>query len=249
MGIFSDQFSFRWKVAIFILGSFLDLLSIALFIGFKKIKLYIVKLKRIRIGIAMDSEANQSIVEFCNKELEDFGLSSKIKFESFKTKRESQKKFEKLVRNSNCDVVAWRSKEIKNRNKIPVKFTYKDTGNKFISRIVRLELQSLASQESIFNLSQDTFDLDLNLEKNNIADFSLYIVAICTTLFRGINEGIFIFEKLYQKLGDRNSTLKYSVSEQLQELYVTLSGELIARGKLLPGLKVIEKGYNLEPKL
>lgn len=231
-----------------IIGFFFMLLSFFITKLFRRVQFFIIRLKRIKIGISIDNPINSEIVDFCNEEIKSLGLHSKITFESFKIKGESQKRFEKIVKNSNFDVVVWTDKRIriKNSNKVSLQFTYKNTSNRLISRIVRNELTSLVAREKMFSLNNDTINIDLHLEKNNIADFSLYIVAICTTLFRGINEGIFVFEKLCEKIKNKEGLLKNNSSRRLKDLYSFQGRDLIIKRKFLPGILMLEKAYALD---
>lgn len=225
------------------------LVSSSFFLGpfVSKLRFFILRFKRIKIGISFDPISDKEIVNFCNKEMQNLGLSQRIIFESVTLKHESQKKFEKLVVKSKFDVVVWIEKTVKFRNKVELKFTFKDRTDQFIGKIINKELNSLVSIQNMFNLNKETLYLDLDIEKNNIADFSLYIVALCTTLFRGINNGILVFEKLSEKLTSRSGILKENVFRRLKDLYSFKGRDLLVKRKNLPyAINVLTKGYEIK---
>lgn len=217
----------------------------------KKIKYFIAKSKRIKIGINIDDKnLSRDIVKYCNDEIRKINLSYRLVFETYDINYKDLKKVHKNIskKNSTLDLVVWMTKNHSKKGEIPINFTYKNTRDNLIASIVHQQMSSLVSIEKMFKFHEDTFAVDLDLEKQNIIDFSLFIVSICTAIFRGNKEGIFIFEKLINKLKDKNGTLKDNVSEKLGTLYIIAGGDFLSKGRLSDSLKMYNKGFKLIPE-
>ncbi len=213
----------------------------------QKVKLFWARRKRIKIGIAIeDYSQSQEIVDYSNKELDNLGLSGRIKFEVYKLKNNNYKKISNIVANSNTDVVVFTTKNQNSRGKISINFTYKNTIDNLIAKIIHAEFSSLVSKERAFSLSKEHLSLELDLEKNNIAHFSLFIVAICTSLFRGCDDGIFVFEGLLKRLDKGNGVLKRAVMDRLSGNYLTRGGDLVKRKRYSESLVDLERANVLK---
>lgn len=211
----------------------------------KKFSYWVARHKRIRIGISINNANNSELVAFCNKEIYELNLVSKITFEYYDSNDNHSKKFEKMVLSPRLDVVVWTHQENKN-SKIPLNFTFKDTTNHLVKKIIDSEMNSLVSKEKLFNIKRETFNLDLQLEKENVANLSLYIVAICTSLFRGIDNGIYVFEKLDQKTKNQRGIFRENIIRRLKDLYSIKGRDLVYRKKYKAGIEILEKGHAID---
>lgn len=210
----------------------------------KKITYFWACRERIKIGICIENdEQSDEIAKYCNKKIR--GISTKIKFEVQKIKNNDFKKHGKLVRNSDFDLIVWTTSNPNAKGKISLNFTYKNTADNLIAKIIHSELSSMVSIEKMFDFNKETIKLELNLERDNIANFSLFIVSICASVFRGSNAGIPIFEKLYEELANKSTVLAKAVSNKLASLYLVTGANLLRRKKYQASLVMLEKGYAL----
>ncbi len=212
-----------------------------------KINYFFVKQKRRRIGIAFDIETNDDIVKYCNEEISKLGLGTKILFKSYKVSERSEAKFKKLVSSSNLDVMVW-TRKLPRAGNVPLNFTYKDTIDRTIGRIVHYEISDMMSKEKAFSLYKDTISVDLRAERNNIMDFSLYIVALYITIFRGYKEGLLVFEKLEEKIKKQDGVLKENTLRKLKDIYVIQGCNFVFKKRYPEGVELLEKGYAISPK-
>jgi tetratricopeptide (TPR) repeat protein len=194
----------------------------------------------------LDIGNNQEIIDFCNKEINKLGLTNKIIFESIKPSKRTDEKLRKLVNTSNFDVIVWTPKPPKN-GRVPLYFTYKNSVDNLIAKIVHSDIHNMQMKDKAFNIQNESLTVDLNIERNNIAHFSLYIVALITTIFRGRNEGIEVFEKLYEEVKELNTVINKITKHKLKDLYIINGVELFYKRRYDDAQIYLEKAYPLDP--
>jgi tetratricopeptide (TPR) repeat protein len=214
----------------------------------KKIKYFLALSRVIRIGISIEESRDRELVDYCNQEISRLGMSSRINFKKISFDKNRPDKVQNIVISSNVDVVAWSPKIKNSKGKVSLIFTYKNTSNNLIAKIVHSEMSSLVSQERMFNLNHESFHVDLNLEKTNIANFALYIVALCTTVFRGNKDGIWVFEKLKERVRAQGGLLEQNVLMRLQDLYFIKGSDLLSKNKYKESLVYLEKALAVKPE-
>ncbi|MEI6352841.1 MAG: hypothetical protein WCO35_02810 [Candidatus Nomurabacteria bacterium] len=210
----------------------------------RKINLLIIRSKRIRIGIAIDSRLDEEIINYCNSEMKNSGLNSKIKFERIYLKNKNSKSIEKMIDDSNkLFLIVW----------CPVKsnslsFSYKERGDRIINKIIITELNKKVIEKNLLRLDKKSFEIDIDYEKPNIKDFSLYIVANIITFLRSVREGMDIFEKLNEEMSKDERVLKDLVQTRLQQIYNSIGNSLAFENKYEDSLVIFNKANSLNSK-
>lgn len=213
---------------------------------YEKYELYKIRRKRVRIGVSLDVDDNDEIVKYCNNETEKIGLENNIVFESIKTTRRTDEKFRKLIEKENFDLAIWTQKLPQN-GRVPLFFTYKNTTDNLIAKIVHIFIHDIQMQEKAFRIQIDSLPVDLRVQKSNITYTALYIVAVCATLFRGIDEGMNVFERLYEELKNSKAFITKEVNLKLKDLYIIKGVELCKKDKFDNAVVFLDKAYKIDP--
>lgn len=236
------------RIGLIVLSVLLVLFITPLFVHIKKRFIYYWACRRqVKIGICIEDDTQSAeIAKYCNNKIR--GISTKIKFEVKKIKEDDYRKVGKLVEGSKVDLVVWTAKPKNSNEKVSIFFTYKNTTDNLIAKIVHSQLTAMVSKERMFNINKKTIKIDLDLERDNIANFSLFIVGVCGSIFRGANAGILIFEKILEGLSNENCLLKIATTEKLASLYLIKGANLLEKREYPASLEMLEKGYALNKK-
>ncbi len=208
----------------------------------KRINYYLVKRKRRVIGIAIDSSHNEEIVKYCNEEVNKLGLSNKIVFTAHKVQDVNKSKLQKQIVKSNLDVMVWTNK-LPSTGVVSINFTYKNNTDNIMAKIVHYELTNLVAKERAFNVVRETISADLRHERSNLLNFSLYIVALYTSIYRGLHDGILVFEKLQDSLHENGGEIRVNVQKKLKDLYIVKGQEHLKKKEYSEAVIVLEKAY------
>lgn len=240
-----NYFSFNIRFVFVVSGFLISGILFAFPYLSKKIKTYLFRFKTVKIGISIRSEINASIVRYCNSKISILGLSSKISFQEVKVKNWKTANG-KLLKSNTLDVIIWLPEKQQNK-KVAMVFQYKDSIDNRMKKIIDLEMFSSVSKEQAFNLSQENFLVEIDFEKANIVNFALYIVALSIGFFRGIDEGIFVFEKLFEEIKIQNLSLKTAVARDLNLFYLIRGGDFMVKKKYSDALSLYRKASLIKP--
>lgn len=216
----------------------------------RKLRLYFLLRQRITIKVAFGQEYSDEIVEYCNSKIDKMNLSGQINFIPEKSKT-NQNKFEKKVKRSNGNVLyVWMDNDKKGERNL-IRFTFSDTLDKKLNKILNLLIANSQSRDNFFKFSSGNLKLDINLEKDNILHHALYIVAMVTALFRDLKKGSEILETLKKEIPLKQSSLSIEIKKRLIEIYITLSQRLTIEKKpswddYLEAEILLDKSYALD---
>jgi tetratricopeptide (TPR) repeat protein len=208
-------------------------------------------LYRVRIGISLDDQFNQGIVDRANEKLNQLKLEGKIRFinltsENIPKNDESFEAFLKKDNHLNLNLIVWGVEQQAKDQKIILNFTHFDNARNAFKAIIASEISTLVGQHDFFEIFPDTFEVNLELEEGNITFFSVYLVGLSLMLSRDTQEGLRIFEELILELKPDNP-LYLIVLEKLQRCYEILGNEKSFRGNQIAAKAIFEKSYNLNP--
>jgi tetratricopeptide (TPR) repeat protein len=166
--------------------------------------------------------------------LNDTGLEREIKIRDFSDikKFANREEAEKFRGKKNIDLIIWGGfsndalkADGQNISEMDLNFTYghPDDEQKKIGAMILLDISSKLAIKNYWKIIENNSLKDIKIVSNNLFDISTYILALTLKISGRIEKSLDLFEKLYNKLEQKNDEFRNVITPHLLNCYHLLA--------------------------